>query len=68
MQITVLAEKIFLLCLTVLNLIAILLNPIKPALKIRKRLLEIIKVLKVNPVKIYAVIGYIIQVYWSGED
>jgi len=67
-QITVSAEKIFLLCLTVLNLIAVLLDPTRLALKIRRRLLEVAKVLEVNPVKIRAVIRYVIQVYWSGED
>ena len=60
MQITVLAEKIFLLCLIVLNLIAVLLDLIRLALKIRKRLSEVVKVLEVNPIKIYAVIRYII--------
>jgi hypothetical protein len=57
---TVLAKKIFLLCLIVLNSIAIFLDPTRLALKIRRRLLKVIKVLKVNPIKIYAVIGYII--------
>ena len=60
MQITVLAEKIFLLYLTVLNLIAILLDPTRLALKIRKRLLEVAKALEVNPIKIYTIIGYVI--------
>jgi hypothetical protein len=57
---TVLAKKILLLCLIVLNSIAIFLDPTRLALKIRRRLLKVIKVLKVNPIKIYAVIGYII--------
>ena len=60
MQITVSAEKIFLLCLTVLNSIAVLLDLTRLALKIRSRLLEVAKALKVDPIKIRAVIGYII--------
>jgi len=67
-QMTVSAEKIFLLCLMVLNLIAVLLDPTRLALKIRRRLLEVVKALEVNPVKIRAVIRYVIQVYWSGGD
>jgi len=57
---TVSAKKIFLLYLTVLNSIAVFLNPTRLALKIKKRLLEIIKALEINPIKIHAVIGYII--------
>ena len=60
MQIIVLVEKIFLLYLTVLNLIAILLDLTRLTLKIRRRLLEVAKALEVNPIKIYTVIGYII--------
>jgi len=60
---TVLAEKIFLLCLTVLNSIAVLPDPTRLALKIRRRLLEVIKALEVNPIKIRAVIRYVIQVH-----
>ena len=63
MQITVLIKKIFLLYLIVLNLITILLNLTRPALKIKRRLLEVIKALKVNPIKIYTIIRYVIQVY-----
>jgi hypothetical protein len=59
-QITVLAEKIFLLCLMVLNLIAVLLDLTRLALKIRRRLLEVTKALEVDPIKIRAVIGYVI--------
>jgi len=59
-QITVLAEKIFLLYLTVLNLIAVLPDLTRLTLKIRRRLLEVAKALEVNPVKIYAVIRYVI--------
>ena len=43
-----------------LNLIAVLLDLTRLALKIRKRLLEVVKALEVNPIKIYAVIRYII--------
>ena len=60
MQITVLAEKIFLLYLTVLNLIAVLPDLTRLALKVRRRLLEVVKVLEVNPIKIRAIIGYVI--------
>jgi hypothetical protein len=52
----------------VLNLITILLDPTRLALKIKRRFLEVVKALKVNSVKIHAVIGYVIQVYWSGGD
>jgi len=44
----------------VLNLIAVLLDLTRLALKIKRRLLEVIKALEVNPVKIYAIIRYII--------
>ena len=44
----------------VLNLIAILLNLTRLALKIKKRPLKVIKVLKVNPIKIYTIIRYVI--------
>jgi len=60
---TVSAEKIFLLCLIMLNLIAVLPDPTRLALKIRRRLLEVVKVLEVNPVKIRAIIRYVIQVH-----
>ena len=60
MQIIVLVEKIFLLCLIVLNLIAILLDLTRLALKIRRRLLEVAKVLEVDSIKIYTIIRYII--------
>ena len=65
---TVSAEKIFLLYLTVLNLITVLLDPTRLALKIRRRLLEVVKALKINSIKICAVIGYVIQVHWSRGD
>ena len=60
MQIIVLVEKIFLLYLTVLNLIAVLLDLTRLTLKIRRRLLEVVKALEVDPIKIHAVIRYII--------
>jgi hypothetical protein len=62
-QMTVSAEKIFLLYLMVLNLIAILLDLTRLTLKIRRKFLEVVKALKGDPVKIYTVIGYVIQVY-----
>jgi hypothetical protein len=52
----------------VLNSIAVLLDLTRLTLKIRRRLLEVAKALEVNPVKIRAVIGYVIQVHWSGGD
>ena len=60
MQITVSVEKIFLLYLTVLDLIAVLLDLTRLTLKIRRRLLEVAKALEVDPIKIRAVIRYVI--------